>query len=496
MLKKILALVMACTIALSMGVLTGASAEEEQITVSMMTNIDNDNAKLENNLAWQTFIKDSNITFDIDYVTPSTLSDRRTLALNSGEYADVLWRCGLTETDLANYGSQGIFIDLKDLILQYAPNLAKYLDDNNLWEFVEDINGKVWSLPYIMGYSLATDHVFYNTKWLANVGLTEPTSMDELTEMLRAFKAQDANGNGDAADEVPFSCNQFPQLQQAVANYMFNLYNYQTLTAIDENGELFYAPVTDTWKEFIRYATTWYSEGLMNQDFGEIGWSDWNATGRGTTTIGSFARIAAANFVGSDSSLDFSLLTPFAGCTVTDGSGVSIGGLCITDACEHPERIVALFDYLYTLEGGTLDMMGVKDVDYKLNDDGTYDIIYGDHPHEGIAHYTTLRTNCIEAALVPDLWFNENSPVAIHSNQDAKRVYEMGAVRAKMNYTDEETETVSVLKTEILTYVTSYFTQIVRGVDDLDSTWDAYLATMKDMGAYDLEAIYQAAYTR
>ena len=41
-----------------------------------------------------------------------------------------------------------------------------------------------------------------NQDWLDAVDMDIPTSLDELTEVLKAFKTQDPNGNGEQ-DEIP-----------------------------------------------------------------------------------------------------------------------------------------------------------------------------------------------------------------------------------------------------------------------------------------------------
>lgn len=47
--------------------------------------------------------------------------------------------------------------------------------------------------------------VYLNKTWLDNLGLTYPETVEELYTVLKAFKEQDANGNGDPNDEIPIS---------------------------------------------------------------------------------------------------------------------------------------------------------------------------------------------------------------------------------------------------------------------------------------------------
>ena len=42
--------------------------------------------------------------------------------------------------------------------------------------------------------------------WLDALGLEIPTTVEEYHNVLKAFKEQDANGNGDPNDEIPYSC--------------------------------------------------------------------------------------------------------------------------------------------------------------------------------------------------------------------------------------------------------------------------------------------------
>lgn len=44
---------------------------------------------------------------------------------------------------------------------------------------------------------------YINTKWLENLGLEMPTTLEEPHSVLVAFKEQDANGNGDPTTKSP-----------------------------------------------------------------------------------------------------------------------------------------------------------------------------------------------------------------------------------------------------------------------------------------------------
>ena len=51
----------------------------------------------------------------------------------------------------------------------------------------------------------ASNKMWINKAWLDRVGMEVPQTTEEFKEVLRAFKEQDANGNGDPNDEIPLS---------------------------------------------------------------------------------------------------------------------------------------------------------------------------------------------------------------------------------------------------------------------------------------------------
>ena len=67
-------------------------------------------------------------------------------------------------------------------------------------------DGKIYGLlgRYESLYENSGDGIqIINQAWLDAVGKELPTTLDEYTEVLRAFKEQDPNGNGQA-DEIPY----------------------------------------------------------------------------------------------------------------------------------------------------------------------------------------------------------------------------------------------------------------------------------------------------
>ena len=79
---------------------------------------------------------------------------------------------------------------------------------------------------------------------------------------MKAFKEQDANGNGDASDEIPFSTDPNNKHIEAMAGY-FGLPMNKLGIAI-QNEKVVYGGVSDTYREFLSWFHKLYAEGLVD----------------------------------------------------------------------------------------------------------------------------------------------------------------------------------------------------------------------------------------
>ena len=127
----------------------------------------------------------------------------------AGDVPDLLFNATVDE-DYTKYN--GLFLDM-------TPYLTEELTPNILTMFEEEpdtkvlattMEGKIYATPKFQGKWPSTNTImFINQEWLDNLGLEMPTTFTEFKEVLKAFKEQDANGNGDPGDEIPFDYNAY-----------------------------------------------------------------------------------------------------------------------------------------------------------------------------------------------------------------------------------------------------------------------------------------------
>ena len=457
----------------------------------------NQSYTLPDTLAMREAMSRANINITFDSVLSADLTEKRNLMLASGEYPDMLFKSGIGMGDLTKYGGQGILIPLEDLIHEYMPNLTAKLDEIDGWQYLTSPDGHIYSIPEISARG-EINLFWLNKKWLDNLSLEEPKSMDDLYEVLKAFKEQDANGNGDPDDEIPFSLTQGDYL--GLLKYSGFSYDEGSMCAVID-GKLTYVPTTDYFREYVSYLAKLYQEGLLEQTSFTQGGEQQQATGQSGDVYGSFWTMGAFLTVGRDNDDDYVVMTPFHEDTYPIITGIKVGTMAITDACEHPEVLMAWADYLYSEEGGILAWMGVEGKTYQVADNGKWEWMLGGEYGDDIA---TVRSSAtIQGAqnhpsIQPDFWFEMSPEVdadEVYLNNERQRIAGLGKVPLPMMaYTEEDNAQIATFRADIDGYINQFIAQVCTGEVDLESGWDTYLETMEAMGASALAELHEKTY--
>ena len=453
-------------------------------TFSMFAIVNGDVA-LPDCLAWQEVEAQTNVKWDIQSALGVVIEEKKNLLLNSGKYPDVFYKANLTPDQVNKYGAEGVFIALNDLIDQYCPNLkAEMAKRPGAEERITAPDGNIYSLPFLGRSGNGWINSFINQPWLDKLGLEMPTTLDEFYEVLKAFKTQDPNGNGEA-DEIPFACTQ-DFLYYFIPNFDIVIDNNCggcNMALID--GEYQHLYSSERYKEFLAYMRKLYAEGLLDPNTFIQNGEQIHAVGQSGDTIGFFFDLASYLTVGRERDADFVRVPVFADHVLPFSLAVVPGTLAITDKCEHPELVMAWADRFYTQEGGALVFMGVEGESYEVYDDGTWGWITGDYPD-----ITTLRAaTCItggayDSSVQPELWFENSGDAAEYKfNHDipSDREYNPNSFSA-LNFTDEQQSELATILADLDPYIKQYQAQVITGDVDLETSWDSYLETMNQMG--------------
>lgn len=215
----------------------------------------------------ETVIANAGISVDWQLVDYNNYQDSVGPMLATGNVdADVVLMPDKDENQ--TYIKSGMFVAL-DEYFAYMPNFTAWLDANPVIK--AELTAEDGHIYYVCGTNVGKDYqpvLMYNTKWLEIAGKTAPTTLDDFVELLRYFKANDMNGNGDANDEIPMS------IMAAFLPYMFGpAFGLDLVSGFqaDANGNVTYAYADATnYKAYLEFLNGLYNEGLLEVEYNSL----------------------------------------------------------------------------------------------------------------------------------------------------------------------------------------------------------------------------------
>lgn len=164
--------------------------------------------------------------------------------------------------------------DLTDVYNNLACETVKasyesYGADNNPLNTVT-FDGKIMAIPKTQ-LSDGQDFLWLRKDWLDNLGLEEPSTMDEVADILRAFISDDPDGNGQA-DTVglavlPTVYGGYPNNHFGIDNFFTAFDAYPEIWIKDSEGKAAYGSVQPEMKDALQLLSDWYAEGLLDKEF-------------------------------------------------------------------------------------------------------------------------------------------------------------------------------------------------------------------------------------
>lgn len=453
--------------------------------------------------------KDSNVHIEWNNIPAEGYDEKRNLLLAGNDLPDAFYDARFSDHDIITYGASGALIPLEDLIEAYAPNLKKIFETTPaLKSIVTAPDGHIYSLPRAVEMGLIKVPFFtsINTKWLNELGLKMPTTLDEYKEVLVAFKTKDPNKNK-KADEIPFSFMN-NQWCMDIADLIFGAFNMPDNPdhRIVRDGKVIFTGVQQEYKDAISYFNEWYKAGLVDPESFTQDASKFLAKGKTTDqTLGSYIWWETEEVVGSDRSKDYALMGPLKGPNghqVVGQSNYSEYGraaFAITSANKNPEITMRWVDQLYApemsaqIEWGPIGIIYEKDANGKLVNmplpEGTS---MGEFRQ-------TVAPGGVAIVLAKDFeTVVDMEPRAKQRLVDIQKTY--APYMEQENYPQiffapEDLEQINTMEVDIKDYVNQMRAKwIVDG--GIEKDWDGYVAKLNDMGLDKLMKIYQDSLDR
>ncbi len=453
------------------------------------------------------------------------------LTLSSGTDLPDMLVYPLEDTMVATYGEEGTFIPLNKYYehsSEYVvPSVEELIADGGIdvLEYLTMSDGNIYTLPRYPE-SVSQDFsrfLWINKIWLDNLGLEEPTTLEEFTATLRAFKENDANGNGNKGDEIPMMHFNDPDTDYSLLNTVkqgFIRSGTEGLV-IGEDGQLYFDYMSEGYKDFLKYMKMLVAEGLYDKtSFSQDQATLKTLLNAETARVGVFCATSTSILTGGTPRRDNHEYVPII---LDNGDNrvmyytkvMPINYTFITKDAEHPEVAFRLGDFMCSEEMSIWTRWGQEGVDWVAPPEGTkgmYDFLGAKAIIDPVLQWGSVQNSHWQGGT--PLFRRARHPLGVvggDASQQAKAnaiklayerygednyTYPVDSFIAKLIYTSDELDERAEIMTSTNSYVNSMLYEFVTGGKDIDKDWDAYIKELKALNIDRLLEISQTAYDR
>jgi len=458
------------------------------------------------------------------------------LHIATGEYPDIIINSGLTPIDEMNYGSQGIFIPLNDLIEEYGYWYKKAIERiPEITAAITQPDGNIYGLPNI-NQAFHTFHPYkawINKDWLQKLGLAMPETTEDFYQLLKAFKTRDPNGNG-RADEIPMMGYYKPSWNvSSPHSFLLNSFVYymdnEYLAMRD--GKVIFVADSEDFREGLRYIARLVNEGLLDKaSFTQnVDQAKQLGTNPAAPLVGVFSDFVWWHFVGNRNDMpdrradSYVALAPLKGpkgvrYASQASRGFNPAYAHITDNCKDPVLAFRWLEGMYSDEATMTLQLGIKGEMRDDPDPGAVGInrkpaLWKDiltekpNPPAENPYYAPMllgnRYSDLRLGQQAD-WDNPNTPFEQEPKlyqETLEKYYPYRPADGEylpinINHTAVEATEVGRLTSQINTFVQENIVAFITGNKSLDRDWNAYVAEFKRLELPLYLQIKQTAYDR
>ena len=466
------------------------------------------------------------ITFDGGVV--SEFKTKLQLWLADDDLPDVLtgWS-GFSRSQFSEWAKEGYFLNLADY-LDIMPNFKAFLEEHPDYKnFVTLEDGGIYGLARYNGNP--TNGLFTPTMLRADLlkeaGKEVPTSVDELYEVLLAFK--------DMGVEYPvaYAGMNGSGFTENWLSWSFGMpYGTFTKSAVrwmeDGNGSVTPAITSENYKAYLKYLNKLYKDELIVKEAFSLTSEQYNAmiteakfgVANVYQSLPGTAEEKIENFVAIPALTSEYLSSP----SLTLSTRLTSEFFFMVSAdIEEPERICELIDFCFTEEGYNIARWGVEGESYDIKYIGDAMLVdttrvAAELKEQGIENLDPVR-RAFDTFSIVDYGIGGSFAAMDACKDDSTllvsdlvQIAGQNILRQKMlNDTENlvlvdgypgtspyisDTEKYATLTTDICNYMISIEADFITGAKDIDGYWNEYLANLENIGLPELLEMEQAAY--
>lgn len=453
--------------------------------------------------SFKNITEETGLTLEFVELAAGTAAEKVPLMLAGGDMPDVFWAL-LSDAQILQNETQ--LVPLEDMLETFAPNSMKtYSELGTDWRTIATTpSGHIYGMlsRYESLYENTGDGIqIINKKWLEAVNKEVPTTLDEYYEVLKAFKEQDPNGNGQA-DEIPY-CFAEDMWCASITNDIGmwgigNGYGDTNSNFHIRDGKVSGTVNTPEYREYLEFFHKLYAEGLIDAE-GFSQNTEVFSNKIKNNQVGTYYSWTALEYLSSEQEKDWVVLPtiaakegvqPVANGEI-DRSTINKNGWVITTQCDHPEAALRLWDYLARdAESKMTVAMGEKGTLWDEYPEGGYYFVVPENttPEYTFEHmkYTlgTVNNHPLVTKAETPKNDGEISPAAALRDQMVAAVdkdYVPKSGQLPQSYVSPEAiDERAFIETDLKSYIKQFRSQaIMDGFDD--AAWDAYCKRLDDL---------------
>lgn len=479
--------------------------------------------------------KETEIEVNYDQISGDGVGEKVALMLAGGDLPDIFLNCGITSSQLNQYGIQDeVLIPLDDLIEANAPNLKQAMEPfERGFDLIREVDGHIYSLPTINPcfHCSRSLKMWLNDEWMQKLGLTYPETTEDFYNVLKAFRDDDPNGNS-SQDEIPLAGSidgWRTQSEEFLINSFLPFTGSQHGFILDDQKNVKNALGDERMREAFRYLNKLYNEGLFYE--GSI--SQKNDQLRklvenpDAPIVGAVTGGYGGQFVtelGSDRYRMYRPLAPLEGpegvrYAVSSLETPTTGAFVVTSQCKDPALAVEWGDAFYLTSTTATMFNGLEGTAWRYAEEGEVDfngepalwtalISYGGDvgstrndvwTQMGIYNFSAQWREGQTVDPQTDLWSADGMEYMLHKvTQELYDPYNCDEfILPALKLTDEEFDRVSVIRTEWENHYKEVMFNFISGAWNLEGDWDSHVASLDSTYSMNtMLEIYQTAFDR
>ena len=461
--------------------------------------------------------KATGVDVDWSYLTAEQVQ----LALTGKDLPDAifLYASIMDKATMYEYGQGGYFVNFMDY-LDIMPNFSAVIEANpEALKVVQNEDGSVYCLPTLTVTSTGFNNLlFYRTDMMKEIGWEKaPATTDEFIQFVTELQAHYGANDPEFIAVNAYAANRMGWSTKRIMSYFFPAFGELLLTelTVDSQGNVVLGAATEQYKHLLEFMNELWETGAFNTNI-----YSQEATASQALAAGDHVAIVTDhNGHTAEGYANMSVLAPLTSEYYTTqhwykAPSCAWGRInAISTQCEDIETMVKWFDAWYApvsdplnAEGtlyGITPWLGEIGVDHSL-DDATG--IYAELEHEGIEMGKFLASESFQTALYSGyeggLFPYSSAPV------NGVGVKGQGTINNLWPYaetpfdlttlvlTQDETDTYNDAWTDINAYITESTAKFITGELDVEADWDNFVKDLEKMGLQDVIDVYQAAYNR